>query len=352
MIRVLIADDSPVVRDHLRAILAADPQIHVLEAATNGDEALALVERDQPDVIVMDVHMPARDGLEATRRIMETHPTPIVIVSATWQPHDADKLFRAIEAGALALAPKPFGLGHPEYDKSASELIRTVKLMSEVKVVRRWARARKTAALRAATDAKRAPVGIRLVAIGASTGGPPVLNTILCALPRDFAVPVLIVQHIATGFVQGLADWLARNTQLCIRLAANGDPALPGHVYLAPDGAHMGVTGSGRIVLSNGTPENGACPSVSHLLRSVAGAFGAAAVGVLLTGMGRDGADELKRLRDAGAITIAQDAGSSVVHGMPGEAIRLNGASYTLTPEEIAPTLIQLVQVKYANAAR
>jgi two-component system chemotaxis response regulator CheB len=193
----------------------------------------------------------------------------------------------------------------------------------------------------------RAPGDIRAVAIGASTGGPPVLQTVFSGLPRDFPVPVLLVQHMAPGFVQGFIDWLAQSTPLAMQVARHGDALASGHVYVAPDGCHMGVASNGRIVLSGGPPENGARPAVSVLFRDVANVFGRHAVGVLLTGMGKDGARELKGLRDRGAVTIAQDKDSSVVHGMPGAAIECDAAMYVLPPEGITEMLRRLMRDRH-----
>jgi two-component system chemotaxis response regulator CheB len=348
MIRVLVVEDSPTVREFLLHILRADPEIEVVGTAETGEEALEAVGRIRPDVITMDVHMPKMNGLDATRRIMETHPTPIVIVSGTVDMADAAKAFRAIEAGALAVLQRPHGMGHPVHEKTASELVRTVKLMSEVKVIRRWPRAWPGEISPDAPSAEfrcqSSQPHVRLVAIGASTGGPPVLQTILSALPGDFSVPVLIVQHIAPGFTQGFAGWLAQSSSLPVHMPVHGQPVLPGHVYVAPDGMHMAVGPQDRILLNTGEPENGLRPSVSHLFRSVVHVYGPKAVGVLLTGMGKDGAWELKLMKEQGAVTIAQDKDSSVVHGMPGEAIKVGGATYVLPPEKIRIALTSLVR--------
>jgi two-component system, chemotaxis family, protein-glutamate methylesterase/glutaminase len=192
----------------------------------------------------------------------------------------------------------------------------------------------------------RAPAEVQVVAIGASTGGPVVLQTILSGLPKNFAVPVLIVQHMAPGFVQGFADWLAQSSGFPVHIPTAGEYPRPGHAYVAPDGVHMGVGTGGRVILRRDEPEDGLRPAVSHLFRGVAQVFGRQAVGVLLTGMGRDGAEALKLMRERGAVTIAQDKKTSVVHGMPGEAIRLDAAMYVLPSENIAAALTGLVQQK------
>jgi two-component system chemotaxis response regulator CheB len=306
------------------------------------------VERIKPDVITMDVHMPKMNGFETTRRIMETHPTPIIIVSGTLDVAETASVFRAIEAGALAVLPRPSGIGHPEHEQSAADFVRTVKLMSEVKVVRRWPQLRAgrtppAASLSAQIEHRTAPTEIRLIAIGASTGGPPALRMILSGLPKDFPLPILIVQHIAAGFTQGFVEWLAQSSNLPVQLPVHGQQVVRGRVYVAPDGFHMTVASDGRIWLNSDEPENGLRPSVSCLFRSVAKAYGQSAIGVLLTGMGKDGAWELRLMKEQGAVTIAQDKETSVVHGMPGEAIRLGGATYVLPPEKISMMLTSLV---------
>ncbi len=344
MIKVLVVEDSPVVRELLVHILGSDPAIRVVGVAHDGEEALDAVRRTHPDVITMDIHMPGMNGLEATRRIMETEPTPIVIVSGSTDPQEVTTTFNAMEAGALAVLRRPAGLGHPDHEATAGELVRTVKLMAEVKVVRRWPRRRQEgpAPRRAETGSGQKFPRLRIVAIGASTGGPPVLHAILAALPNDFPTPVVIVQHMAAGFSRGFAEWLAQSSALPVHLATHGEIMQPGHVYLAPDEVQMKVARHDRIVLTRDAPENGLRPSVSYLFRSVADIYGCDAVAGLLTGMGRDGAEELRRLKEKGAITFAQDKDSSVVHGMPGEAIRLDAAMLVLPPGRIAAVLTSL----------
>lgn len=340
MIDVLIVDDSPVARQLLEHILGADPELRVAGAAAGGEEALRFIARHKPQVVTMDVEMPNMDGFEVTRRIMETDPIPIVIITASYNPDMVDKAFAAMEAGALAILEKPRGMGHPDYARLAAEIVKTVKLMSEIKVVRRWAKpAARGGGEPSATLPPVTPGDIALIAIGASTGGPQVLETLLSGLPKGFAIPLLIVQHIAVGFLQGLADWLNQASGSRVTIAGNGERILPGRAYLAPNNFQMEVTPSLTIRLRKGDAPQGFCPSANNLFRSAAAACGARAAGILLTGMGDDGAEGLKLMHDQGALTIAQDEASSTVYGMPAEAVKLGAAGLVLPPKDIVGLL-------------
>lgn len=352
MIRVLVVEDLAVMREFLVYILSSDPEIRVVGAVSNGEEAVESLQQIKPDVITMDVNMPKMNGFEATRKIMETNPIPIVMVSASWDPKEVSTTFRAVEAGAVAVLEKPRGIGHPDYEGMAKSLVQTVKLMSEVKVIKRWPNVRRAEALsstevvlpKGEAEYRLVSSDVKLIAVGASTGGPLALRTIFSKLPKNFSVPVVIVQHMAAGFIQGFADWLGQVSLLPVVVASHDSDLLPGHIYIAPDGFQVRVEKSGKIGLVNDVPENGLRPSVSYLFRSVAASFGRHAVGILLTGMGKDGAEELKLMREKGAVTIAQDKESSVVHGMPGEAIKLGAATYIFPPEKIAAILGSLVK--------
>jgi two-component system chemotaxis response regulator CheB len=363
-----------VARELLVHILNSDPGMRVVCTARDGEESVEAVARCTPDIIAMDANMPRMNGFEATRLIMETHPVPIVIVTGSLNIGEVETSFRAMQAGALTVLQKPQGIGHPDYEAQAKELITTLKLMAEVKVVRRFPRAVNTtrdagqvtkdegrgtrdekASIVPSSEASgrpssigssegNRPSSIRIVAIGASTGGPPVVQALLSGLPANFPAAVLVVQHMASGFIEGFVEWLGRTTALPVKVAANGDEILPGRVYVAPDDVQMRANGSGRLVCAADAPENGLRPSVSSLFRSVAEVYGKNAAGILLTGMGKDGADALKQMKDRGGLTIAQDEESSVVFGMPGEAVRLGAAQYVLPPERIAGVLAGMVK--------
>ncbi|OQX22034.1 MAG: chemotaxis response regulator protein-glutamate methylesterase [Desulfobacteraceae bacterium IS3] len=363
MIKVLIVDDSPTTLEYLQHIMEADKNISVIGTAKDGKEAVESVQKLHPDLVTMDIQMPRMDGYEATQKIMEQYPVPIVIVSACLIPEEVENTFRAIKAGAVAVVEKPRGPGHPDAELMAEKLLQTVKLMSEVRVVRRFRRkempknrmqhseyGKQNENSLSVSDKfpgssefpKTGSLNILntdIVAIGASTGGPPIIRTILSNLKADFPVPILVVQHIARGFLRGLTDWLSKEISLPVRIPEHGETVRKGHVYFAPDDYHIGITRHGEIVLSRKFPADSLQPSVSHLFQSVAEAFGKRSVGILLTGMGKDGASELRIMREKGAVTVAQNKETSIVHGMPGEAINLGAAGYILSPEEIAALL-------------
>lgn len=343
MIRVVVAEDSLTVRELLVEILESDPEIRVVGQAKNGAEAVELATRLKPDLITMDVHMPAMDGFEATKEIMVRAPTPIIIVSSSASHEDVELSLNAMRAGALMVVTKPDNPRSARFDGRREELLAMAKAMAQVKVVRRWGprplTARPAPALR---PAARAPV--RLVAVAASTGGPAALQRILADLPGDFPVPILVVQHIAAGFVAGLADWLSASSNLGVRVAAPGEPLLERTVFLAPDDRHLGVEADARVVVSDAPPINGFRPSGNYLFESAAQAYGASVAAVILTGMGSDGVEGLKVVKAAGGQVLAQDEATSVVYGMNREAVKAGVVDAVLSVAEVAARLAELVR--------
>ncbi|RQP22853.1 chemotaxis-specific protein-glutamate methyltransferase CheB [Piscinibacter terrae] len=341
-VRVLLVEDSPTYRVLLSGLLGDDSRLEVIGVVGDGAQAVESAQRLSPDVIVMDIHLPAMGGFAATRLIMETAPTRIVMVTATSIPNEVAQSFEALESGALTVLAKPPGPGHPEFEAMRRELVNTVALMAEVPVVRRWP-AQKTPA--AAPVPVALHVGrIDLIAVGASTGGPLALQALLTALPHKGMPPIVIVQHISHGFADGLVQWLSRVASYDIKVAAHDDCLHHGMACIAPDGAHLEVKADGHVVLHQGPPVNGFRPAVATLFASVAREYGPRAAGLLLTGMGRDGAQELLAMRQAGALTMAQDKGSAVINGMPGEAVRIGAAMHVLTPQDMAATLSRLAR--------
>ncbi|MGH7821769.1 MAG: chemotaxis-specific protein-glutamate methyltransferase CheB [Candidatus Binatia bacterium] len=329
MIRVLVAEDSVTARELLIEILQSDAEIQVVGEAKNGVEALKMTKRLRPSVVTMDIRMPLMDGFEATRRIMVEAPTPIVIVSASLDVREVEVSMHALRAGALTVLAKPVGPGSPEFVEQARSFLETVKAMSQVKVVRRWperARREPSPSLPTRRDGARPSV----VAIAASTGGPAALSCILSDLSGDFPLPILVVQHIARGFVDGLAAWLNTTSALPVKVAEDGEALRGRIVYIAPDDRHLGVSARSGIAVSTAPPLDGFRPSATFLFDSVARVFGSSAVAIILTGMGRDGVAGLRAVREAGGCVVAQDEESSVVFGMPGAAVASGVVQVTL----------------------
>jgi len=344
MIRILIVDDSPTVRLTLQTILESDPEIKVVGFASNGQDALRKALQLRPDLITMDVLMPEMDGIDATRLIMAQCPTPIVVISAHRSDPELEIGFNALQAGAVQVIDKPANAFAPERASERAAMVATIKLMSEVRVVqRRFDSQRRSTLPSPSPGQENAPRPVDVVAIGASTGGPAALNVLLSGLPADFSTPILIVQHITIGFTHGLATWLQHACRLPIRIAQADERIQASTVYIAPDDYHLQVIGTGRLQLVHSAPVNHVRPSVNMLFESVGRVYGARAVGVLLTGMGEDGARGLHTIRRQGGFTIAQDETTSVVYGMPKAAAELGACSTILPLDQIATFLVRLV---------
>jgi two-component system chemotaxis response regulator CheB len=315
-----------------------------------------MAERLMPDLITMDVQMPVMDGLEATKQIMVRSPRPIIIVSSTARTDEVELSLDATRAGALMVLPKPEGPASPGFAEDRRQLISMVRAMSQVKVVRHHATVvaghrgapslRPTCSAQPFSAAITRGAPIRAVAIGASTGGPAAIRTILADLPGNFPVPILVVQHIARGFAAGLTRWLASDTALHVKLAEIGERAKPGTVYIAPDdrhlGCHLDAAGEIRLALDIAAPISAFRPSASYLFQSAADCLGAGVLAVILTGMGDDGITGLRVVKARGGCVLAQDEASSVIYGMPREAQRAGVVDAVIGVDAIARRLVEL----------
>jgi two-component system chemotaxis response regulator CheB len=317
-IRVLVADRSVVDRERMIAAISRDPALQVVGEAARDTALLELAGSVRPDVIVLGTRISVSGDSELVREIMVEAPTRIVVALDESDTREIESSVLALRAGALAAAPRPRPPHHDEAGASTARFLATIKDMAAVKVVRQF---RSRVATAPSSPAGCVDASPRAIAIAASTGGPAALHQLLSDLPADFPVPILVVQHIAGGFVDGLAGWLDERCTLTVKVAEESEPLLPRTVYVAPDDRHLGVAGRSRVLLSGGPPIEGFRPSATFLFESVAHAFGAASVHVILTGMGQDGVVGLKAACTAGAKVIAQDEASSVVFGMPGAAI-------------------------------
>ena len=348
-IGVLIVEDSDVVRQLLQHIIAADPRLQVLAAVASAEEALEILQRISPDVISLDIRLPGMNGFEATRRIMRDKPTPIVVCSASVASHELNITMNALRAGALAVVEKPVGTTRPEYEQLARTLCVQLAIMSEVKVVRQRTF---TDATPAAPVVRRPTVksvgrpgggkSPRVLGIGASTGGPNAVVQVLTSLGPGFPLPILLVQHIMPTFVTGFVSWLEGVTPYRAVIARTAESPIAGNVYLAPADHHLEFDGH-RIRLTQDPPVSVQRPSATVLFRSMARAVGDSGIGILLTGMGDDGADGLLELRRAGGYTIAEHESSAIVYGMPKAAVDRGAACECLPIGDIAPRILELV---------
>ena len=363
-IRVLIVDDSALMRQIIAGLLEQDPAITVVGKARNGREAIGLVQTLHPDIVTMDVRMPVMDGLEATEYLMAHSPTPILVVTSSLERYDIDITFKMLAAGALEVFEKPSARDQAQLARAGQMLAQRVKVLARVKVVTHL-RGRR----RGTGEAQRAMVSVLppahssaaqpapdrgtpvlavtpapfpLLVIGASTGGPRVVNQLISALPRQFPAAILVVQHIAAGFSGGMAEWLSYSSALPVRLAEEGGSLQPGHVLIAPDQTDLLISPGAKIHLSD-NPLLLQRPSIDISMQAAAEVFGARAIGVLLTGMGRDGAYGMLTIKRAGGYTIAQDEATSTIFGMPRAAIHLGAACEVLPAQAIAGRVVEVV---------
>ncbi len=353
MIRVMVVDDSPLVRKIATDILSSDPEIQVVATAANAEFALQKLKRELPDVITMDIEMPGMGGLAAIREIMSIRPTPIIVMSAHAR-RGAELTLQALDAGAVEFVLKPAQSLSGGLDYVARELIEKVKSARSVHLQRPGPAApaaQPAAALpqrrEKITAARLEPGRYELVAIGTSTGGPVALKTVLEGLPQDFRLPVVVVQHMPPVFTRAFAERLDGSCALAVKEAEDGDAIRPGRVLIAPGDYHLSVSRYNtepKVLLNRREPVCGHRPSVDVLMHSVAREYGPRAIGVIMTGMGRDGAEGIGEIHDRGGRILAQDEESSAIYGMNREVIEQKKADEVMAVQEIACSLIRLSQ--------
>ena len=331
IVRVVVGEEPG--NPTLCSALAVDETIEIVGLATTGSETLELTRRSHPDVVIVDVALRRGDGLDTTRKIMAEMPTPVIVVSDTLGRDDAQFSSQALHAGAVAAERKPRVPGTLEFAERSLSLLETIHTMADVRVVRRWPDGdRRAPAARAANTSSARP---SIVAIASSTGGPTALREILIALPESFPLPIVVVQHIATGFVAGFVRWLDESVALHVKVGEHDEPLRPATVYIAPDGTHIRVARERRIEFMPGPPVDGHCPSGTVLFESVA-AFGPKGLCVILTGMGNDGLSGLRAVRKSGGVVVAQDEATSAVFGMPKAALDAGVTDLAMSPKAIA----------------
>jgi len=341
-IRVLLVDDSPLALHILAKIIDQTSDIAVAGCAQSGKQALKMIGSLQPDVVCTDFHMPEMDGLALVRQIMTMYPRPVLVVSVSVSS-SSNNVFQLLEAGALDIVTKPRMEDAGLYDGISRELLDKIRIVAGVHVFRK-----KISELerlqRKNLHLEKISSQYRLLVIGASTGGPQALLQVLSQLPANFPLAIVCIQHISEGFLHNFIDWLAEKCVLPCLMAQGGEIPLAGRIYFPQERQHLEFDMQGRFHHTSDVAYQGHCPSISITMQSAARALGKNVIATLLTGMGHDGADGMLAVRQAGGVTIAQDAASSIVYGMPKQAVALGAAEFVLPIDEIATQLIHLCQ--------
>lgn len=391
MVRILIAEDSLTVTMILQKIFATDESCQVIGTARNGKEAVEKVKLLRPDIVTMDIRMPVMDGFEATKQIMLQCPTPILVISASVGKDDLNVAFNAIRAGALDIVEKPKGNLAMDYEYIGKDLIKKVKMLAGVKVfhhvssnltrpkdsgrsskasqdshknrlvvssgqqspsceplptVREQTRQERYSIKKQLLVSSLAPVSpIELIAVASSTGGPSALLKMLKPLPANFPVPMVIVQHICEGFGPGFVEWLNKECAIHVKTAERGETLQPGIVYVAPDGYHTLIDPGLVVRLSKSMPVGGLRPSATLMMESAAKALKSGVMGIILTGMGRDGADGMKAIKEQGGLTLAQSPETCVVFGMPKEAIEIGAIDKVVPIDKMGYEIISILKL-------
>ncbi|NGZ27278.1 MAG: chemotaxis-specific protein-glutamate methyltransferase CheB [Magnetococcales bacterium] len=351
VIRVLLVDDSIIALTVLRKMFDSANDVEIVGTAKDGVEALELIPKVSPNVICTDLHMPRMDGLQLTKEVMQRHPLPILVVSVSVQDGDDDNIFRLLEAGAIDVFPKPRGGLDGNLDPFRTrELLSKVRILSGVVPIRRHRRVTAGSGSSPQVVVRSGVSRPKLITIGASTGGPQAIMEILSDLPGDLAVPVVCIQHISSGFLNEMVEWLNRHTPLKVTVAREGEAPKAGWVYFPPEDCHLTFDDQGRFITRHEEQQDfflesapWHCPSVDVTFMSALKAYGKDILALLLTGMGKDGAEGMMAMTRSGCITVAQDEESCVVFGMPQQAIAMGGARHVLSLARMADFIRQNV---------
>jgi len=340
-IKVMIVEDSRVVRELLVHIVGSDPRLEVAAAVASAEEALALLDTVRPDVISLDIRLPGMNGLAFTLQVMSSRPTPIVVVAANVDDDELNITMNALRAGALSVVEKPVGVTNAAFEAVANRLTTQLAIMSGVKVIRQGIDRGLRFGTGEPAPRQSSRQSFAMVGIVASTGGPQALVQLLGALGPDFPLPLLLVQHITASFLDGFVSWLSGVTPFAAAIATDDEQPQPGRIYLPPADRHLGLDG-GRMAILATPPVSSQRPSGTVLLTSMAKQLGRGGIGVILTGMGTDGAAGMAEMRRAGGYTIGEDESTCTVFGMPAAAMQLGAANEMLPLPDIAVRLRQL----------
>ncbi len=339
-IRVLIVEDSALQLHIIKSLLNSDPRIEVVGTASNGAEALSILVSLKPDVICTDYHMPVMDGLEFIEKAVVLYPCPILVLSISVQPNQVDNIFKLLSAGAIDVMPKPKATAGVIGKEEAARLIEKIRILSGVKYLKK--KNGHALSVQSVQCQIYRLVKPKIIVMGASTGGPQALEMILPNIKNDFAYPIVCVQHISHGFLDGMLTWLQRMTTLVIEIAKDGERPKANHLYFPPEGKHLRFSLDGTFKSTLPKPTDNYCPSVDETFMSAAEVYSSTVVAIILSGMGKDGAEGVKAVFDAGGDTVAQDEESSLIFGMPASAINLGAVCKIIPCAQIANYLNNL----------
>lgn len=349
MIKILIVDDSPTEASLIQHIVESAQDMEVIGIAKNGREAIELTTKLNPDLITMDIQMPVMDGLEATRIIMNQAPTPIVVISSMVNDESIHAIFHILEAGALTALAKPTSVFSPSFEESRKYIVDIIRSLAEIRVIKKPLKKQYLFESKKPEIEHTPKTHYEIIAIGASVGGPMALKTVLSQLSTDFPLPIVIVQHMSSGFIKGFAHWLGENVPLKVKNAVDQEVLQQGSVYIAPEHKHLEIARVHEQLVCNlieGPPISGFCPSITRLMQSIARVSGKKAIGILLTGMSNDGADGLLELKKAHGHTLIQDQESAIVFGMGAVAQSLHAVDQVIPLDHIASYLTNICTTK------